>query len=327
MKTRKIFVLLSVIALCAGGFAWREKQALSATRSSFETVNERVAAAQREVVRLRERLASLTEERGRLLQISGKNPLSTAQLPEPAKPPEKPTAVTPKDLAAMVQNLRERETSEGQRRQLAWHRARLGESYQSFVQSLGLSPAGVQRFEAALLRQEEEHLDIMAVAREHGLTLMDPTLGGLWNQAETEYQDSQKELLGEDGYRKLQDYERTVSVRDFVRGFIGVTTLAGRPLSSQQAEQLVGIFAATTESYAKGGKVPALFVDWDAGLKRAQEVISPEQLKLIATYEPQGGVGGIAWMRFNKMLNDAQHEDADRRAQNAQATHSASPQK
>lgn len=327
MNPRKTLVLLSIVSLAVASFGWREKRLLSDADAALAHVSEHAAGVEREIGHLRGRLATLADERASLQSVAGKNWSPSVELSGSAKSPEKNAVVTVKNLAGMVQDLRQRETSEGQRQELVWQRAHLGESYQSLIQSLGLRPDQAQRFEDALVRRAEDQLDIAAVMREHGLTLLDPALAELWNKPLQDYQYSQKELLGEEGYRKLQEYDRTISVRDLVRSFIGVTTREGQPLNAVQAEQLVEIFAATTESYIRGGQASALSTDWDAGLKEAQKVVSPEQLRLISTYEPQGGAGGIAWMRFNKKLNDALHEDDDRRAETAQTGQSSLPKK
>jgi hypothetical protein len=301
----------------AGGLAvWRMRRDRSGAEFRRKEVLERAHALEDEIQRSRQRLLAVRDNTATLqAKLAGK---TTKSGTNESKNASKTTngVQSAEEFAKMVKQWHEeKKTPEGQRRDLIWRTEAVAQSYEPLLQSLGFDADQAERFREIAFRRAEQEMDIIAVMQEHGLTLMDPSLGGVWNKVNDDYQNALRSLLGAEGYAKFREYERTVEVRDTVCVFIGATTLAGRPLTPQQAEELVQVFANSSPDYQKGGSARRLSLDWAAGVENARAVVSQEQLKIIASHEPPGGAGGLAWARFNQLLQRAR--EADRAAAKA----------
>jgi hypothetical protein len=118
-----------------------------------------------------------------------------------------------------------------------------------------------------------------------------------------------KELLGEEGYRRLQQHDRTAYGRELVQGLVGAATVAGVPFAAQQAEQLLRVVIEAGERPGQGfGLSP---VDWARAEQNAAKFLSAEQMKFLATTEPDG-VRGAGWrylMQMNLLIAEAKKKD------------------
>lgn len=307
MKTRMIG--LAAVVMTGGIFlAVGEMRRSRATAEwQRQRLAERARVLEQEIHRAQQQLRALRDESASLQTVLTKTP--TREKKEASKATKGiPSAA---EFAEMVTRWHEEQkTPEGQRRELVWRTERLAESFAPLIESLGLTADQAERFRESAFRRAEQQMDVLAVAEAHGLTLMDPSIGAIWNKNEQDYQNEQRALLGPEGYEKFREYGRTVDIRNTVRSFVGATTLAGHPLTAAQGEELVRIFADTTPDYRKGGTARGLTVDWEAGIEKARAVVSPEQLQVILSHETPGGQGGLAWAKFNRLLQEAR--DADR---------------
>lgn len=150
-------------------------------------------------------------------------------------------------------------------------------NYGSFFRSQNLSPAQAAAVEDALLQREETQNDATAVMRAKGLSPKDPAIGALVSKAEEDYAKAQIQLLGDTGYKQLKDYERTLQLREMLAGVAGTATARGIDFPSAQAEKLLQIIAATSDSYGHGGWASMEQIDWEVVDAQAQLILSPEQ--------------------------------------------------
>ena len=88
-----------------------------------------------------------------------------------------------------------------------------------------------------------------------------------------------RELLGEEGFRKYIEFDRTASAQVFTEKIGSVLCFTGAPLTAGQADELMKILASSqvTRSAAK----PRRF-DWDTITAKAQGILSPPQLTALA---------------------------------------------
>ena len=151
-------------------------------------------------------------------------------------------------------------------------------------------------------------MDLNSVAQAQGLSLSDAAVSKLRGGIMAEYDQQQRVALGDAGFEELRTYERTSGVRKIARNLAALATVQDAPFSPLQLEQLVGVFANASAAYRNGGGASASNVDWDAALTEAAAVLSPRQLELIRTIEPDGG--GILHARWSAELTKAAREES-----------------
>lgn len=146
-------------------------------------------------------------------------------------------------------------------------RAELAAAYEVLYRQLGLTPAQIARFEAALLPT----LDTAP-------WLYDRT-EPIGSGAKPSPEDVERQLrtaLGEGGYARYLDYRRAVPARSAVREVASAVYLT-EPLSRQQGEQLTQILTTFSAAHRTGGEVDLAQVDWPALQAAAKPLLSPAQ--------------------------------------------------
>jgi hypothetical protein len=150
-------------------------------------------------------------------------------------------------------------------------------------------------------------LDIDGVMRTQRLAESDPAIVALRRKADAALEAVEREVLGEAGYAKLQEHERTRAVRGDINTLAGKLAVDGLPLSAEQGEQLVQVLAEANTSYRAGkaadspwtalqatgnplwcGPLPDTF-DWTVARQRARAILTDVQFayfeQKIASYE------------------------------------------
>ncbi len=146
------------------------------------------------------------------------------------------------------------QSSELQMRYLAVKRFDLESTYGPFLENSGLTPEQKTRFQEILLAAEERLLDLKSAIQANGWAESDPAVQAIRTQSQETLRSAQQELLGQEGYRRLVDYDRALPAQLFVRGVASTLTFADQPLSSGQVAQLTQILADASDDYRNGGK-------------------------------------------------------------------------
>jgi len=176
--------------------------------------------------------------------------------------------------------------------------------YASFVSAMGLSPDQARTLEAAEMAATERTLDIRASAQTQGLAPTDAGIAALLSQSDQELKSAVGDLLGDDGYSKLQDYQRTLPTRDFVNTLAGELAFTDSPLNAEQANQLVGELSAANTSYQNGG--PAVsprfndFMELMATQSLAKEPVAWDSI----ASQVQGNLSDPQFELLNSMMQD-----------------------
>jgi hypothetical protein len=160
-------------------------------------------------------------------------------------------------------------------------RVSLAAKYAYLFRTLGLSSEQSEKFLDITLKRREQNDDLIDVVRAQGMSVDDPVVDQLGLQMRQECEAAQRELLGEAGFRQLQDFERTADLRDLVRGMAGAATVAGTPFTPQQAEQLIQVLANANDKYRTGGKASVQNTDWDAVEAPARAILSEAQYSFL----------------------------------------------
>ena len=157
------------------------------------------------------------------------------------------------------------------------YRSRLVAEYAPFYLKIGLSAEQIDRFERILTDHWQSTEDIAAVATAKGLGDQDQSVAKLREQATASLRQEETELLNEDGYRQLQDYERTLPVRALTASLAERLYYTDAPLNATQAERLTQILARASKSYGEGAAADPQQIDWSAVLTQVQGMLAPVQ--------------------------------------------------
>ncbi len=292
---------LAIVAIAAGVW-WRaevQRREAEATvaaegarqrtrRLELQREAARTAQADAEVRQLR---AALAERHSRLKST----PAAAGSRPKPTLPHTWAEAVKQLDL--------ERDRPERQLRWFAQLREGNRRRYAPLFRHLGFDAQQRDRFIANLATRDERHSDLNAAAQSVGVDLNDAGLVRLRGELYRDYEEAQRALLGEAGYAKLREFERTAGLRNTVGNLAGLAAIEGMPLTGVQTEQLVQALAACSPAYGRGGAASMSDLDWNALPAALAAVLTAEQRALLATQEAPGG--GLFHAKWNGALSRA----------------------
>ena len=176
---------------------------------------------------------------------------------------------------------------------------------QGLFRQLGLSGVQREQFIKNLSDYEERNSDLNAAAEALGIEINAPEIGKARGELYADHATAQKALLGEDGYRKLQGFDRTASMRESVANLAGLAAVNGVAFSPMQAEQLVSALAEAVPAYRTGGRASLVDAEPVAVQVALARVLTTEQQAVLATQEAPGGAGGLFHPRWNAELNRA----------------------
>ena len=317
MKSLMLFIAAVIIAGGAG-VAWHEAQLASDATRVAAVVAQKQSRTEAELQRMQQTLAAVEKEREELrLALAG---LQKANAPvASAANPEKTMSV-----AARLSEYLRKPTHDEQKDpalqaiQLASARAKLVTSYGVLFRALSLSPAQIERFQNIVAKRDEQNMDLTNIILEEVAASNNKLSAETYSavtklkaQAESEYQDGMRELLGESGYQQLQEYDRTVVARDMASGFAAAAVMAGDPLTSGQAEQFTQLLAKASATYRNGGTASKETIDWSLVDPQARQILSASQWILFTTVDPPSG--GRFGSQYANALNQALKAEAESR--------------
>jgi hypothetical protein len=310
-KSIIIFVVAGVVVVASAGSAWHDARSSQEADVAATAVTQRRAAATPEFQRMEFRLAEAEKTRVKLQAEILAGEKAAGAKTGTAAPTKALSSVADEQLSAFIQ--KEREAEKDPQIQLLQRAARRAKSVATFgllFRTLGLSPDQIEKFQDNVGRRQEQMADLLAVVGELGLTLSDPGPARFWGKIAPEYQAAQKELLGDAGYRQLQDYERASDTRGLVGRMAGVATVTGVPFTTEQVEQFTRLLKDANSDYRTGGNAYLFKIDWSMVDAQAGAILSEAQLNLVKTIEPPGGSGRF-WGRVNRVLMQAEKADAE----------------
>jgi hypothetical protein len=185
------------------------------------------------------------------------------------------------------------------------YRTSLGLRYGPFYRTLALSPDQIAKFETALMESEQGMVDIWAAASSQGLltdggSATSTSVARMTSGPIMTAQETLKAMLGENGFEKYQQFNKTRPARDFVTSLAGSLYYSESPLTAQQGDALTEIVKTNTKALnipmVSDGKSP-LFIqtnltDWEAVSAQAQAFLSPSQLATLRSLGEQAKLAG-----------------------------------
>ena len=268
---RTLLVITAVVVSVAAGLTVKERLARNAIDRAADEAEVRRVALAAKARRLQATISAGEKDRADAHRVLTELRENTTKL-----------APAPKKNAPLSLNERVREAAlhdpKFQSLELAASRVGLTPLYGALFDQLGLPVERANRLRDLLAKRGERSSDLAAAAESQGLKGSDPALGRLRQESEAEFAQEARALIGEEGFKSLQRYERSVEARNFVNEFAGWTPILTTPLSADQAEQLTAALAQTSPEYQAGGRVTLITIDWTAALAAAATILSDEQV-------------------------------------------------
>lgn len=190
----------------------------------------------------------------------------------------------------------------------AARQANLATLYGPAFRALGLNAGQRTRLEALLLQRDEQFLDVIATVpnaaqsralemgtfsrlpfvvstnSEDGQPLRGTTPEtqaalALLRQTDDAFAQQAAVLLGGEGVAQLQNFERTLPLRDFVDDFGQSLAETPAALTPDQFDRLTQVLASASDTYQHGGTARGhLIYQWDQVGAQAAAILTPDQL-------------------------------------------------
>jgi hypothetical protein len=283
-KTRLAVVIGAVLTVVGAiGWAWRENRLAGEAAEARAAVVRTTVAGEARQRALEARSARAADEAEALKK-------TLAQLATAAKAQEKSAATSQGNAAAgagvngrWVRAIRSDPTV--QALEVAASRWRFETQYAPLCRSLGLTPAQQEEFYGNLMVWEAKIADMKAAADAQEISDLDERVARLTMEAQRECEAAQRELLGEENFRRAQEFAAASVARQLVGGLAKVATAAGVPLSLQQAEALVPLLRGSPA--AREDEIAHFRdLDWARIDTQVRAVLTDEQFVLYRTTEP-----------------------------------------
>ena len=305
MSAKKYFGgALSLVAVVVTVSWWLDGEARREADKERETILEKKVTGEVELQRAMARVVvgerELAEKRATLDALNKQRVAAPS-----AKSPAVSVSQGSAGLYALIRNEPDTEAF-----YLATKRADLAATYGSFFRRHGLSPDVEARFQDAIIKLEETRMDLAGVRQTQGVDANDGAVAALQKKADADYDAALRDLLGDSGYQRFQDYGRTAWIRGMVSAMAGVAVVERAPFSAQQVDAVVQVIANANESYGRGGYPLPRDVDWGAVEIQVRGILSDEQFRILTTMDPGPNRVGFVQMRMNAIIERAKQAEA-----------------
>lgn len=311
MKTNVVIVTAFILA-GAGAVGWHAARSARAAQAERDAIAHKVVRTKAEIRNAEQRLAAAeTEKAGWRFALDASQPVK-AQV-SGTRPAEARAGISAEKLSEELKHFQQwMKDPTRQLRWLAQTRANLAAD-EPFFRTLGLSATQIERYKMIAIEQSETGMDLGALVDEGIVSNNDPAIAKLRVAAQAKADMAYRELLGEEGYQRFQDYQRTGVARGITRGFAAAAVMAGDPVAAPQLENLVQVIANGSSSYRSGQAVTIDGIEWDIVDAGARSILSDAQWKLFKTSGDP-----IGWTRteskFRKAVSKAVQADAASKA-------------
>lgn len=315
MKTILVIVFGAFFA-GASGAAWNAARVARETDVALAVFVQKEVRVNAEIQQAEKRIAVAEREDAAMrATLVGLQKAKAASRPGPSAGPAASAQELEKKLTEARQHL---EDPKAQLPQLAERRAGINAKFGVFLQKLGLAPAQIERFVDIRTKRYEHDMDLGALVKQGVVSSDDSVVVKLREQAAAEEAAAYRELLGESGFDRLHEYDRTAVARDLVTGFAAVAVIAGSPLARAELEQLVQAVANGCSNYRSGGAVSWKndTIDWEIVDAQARPFLTDAQWALFKNNSYLPGFS-ISQSRFKAAI--AKAAQADTAARVAQA--------
>lgn len=219
MKTYLVLVCV-LIAIGAGGLAWRERALKRQTEAALAGAEARIAALERKLQAVTAAAREVPPAPAGGATTASAQPARMSRRGEPMDFANDP------EIAPLMLKQRQRQ---------------IATRYALLFARLGLPAAQREQLLALLADKQLSHFDAMGLARRQGLGRDDAM--ELAKQADMDADGAIRALLGDTAFAQLQDYDRTYAQRTTVNTLATQLGYAGAALSAEQQEKLIQVMA------------------------------------------------------------------------------------
>ncbi len=162
-------------------------------------------------------------------------------------------------------------------------RSALTTKYGALYHRLGLATSEIERLETAMLRQQEQTMDLQALQKNASAETKQ-TLSEARNAAQSAYDDAVKGVLGPNGVQLLKDYERSRHLRSELLTLAGDCAASGVPLTPAQFHQLETIHIGASSAFKSGRQPELTNEEREAAQALSRDVLTPWQKTIADSY-------------------------------------------
>jgi hypothetical protein len=146
---------------------------------------------------------------------------------------------------------------------------------------LGLDRDAIARFEDILAEHAVARRDLYGAADELGVSTGDPAFAALDDSIWTEQNTAIAELLGQEGLRKFEAFERESPQRSLVSQLAGLTYYSEHPLTLEDGQALMKVMMSHGSPQTSGRPDNRMMgTDWDGVFQDAGAILSPGQMEV-----------------------------------------------
>ncbi len=264
MKLRAIILFCSISGALLVAI-WHEIHVRRRAETSVVASRHEATDLKAELVRERQRLTTASagqrevqHEVDVLRTVSVKRPVSGDQ----SKGATDPKASAAESIARMPwRDIVVERNPALHARLMAVREEEIGSAYGSFFVGEHLNTAQREKLIEAMLAASEREMDLKSAQRAQQLSETDSAIRTLRERSEETLRATERDILGAEGYERLQDFQRAQPMRDLVQSLAAELVFIGEPLTGVQANELTRILAASTPGYRSGGNAEALIPD------------------------------------------------------------------
>lgn len=281
----KSLLLVSLAVLVATAIWWSQESARrTARRESWQRLVTENIALDTEIKSLEQRIALANKKR-----TEAQNALTKVE--------DRRKAQATRSMYQLIANDPVLQNLELKRQRAATHTA-----FVRFFEARGLSMEQRSAFIANYAAYAESDMDLIMAQPADGPA--DEAVNTLQAQNKAAYEKKQLELLGEENFRALQEYQRRIPVYDIVvHGLAGSAALEGCPITTDQTEQLISATIAAASDRDNPDRYQSLkSVDWKTLETAARDILTPEQFTLFTTRTPLSGFQSRAQFELDAVV-------------------------
>ena len=268
MKRNFVIMIAAMALIGAGALSWSNLRAAADARAESRRLSEQSAALEREFHALATRRASVDNHTKSASPAAAKAAASM-QVNSPSTP-----HVAPPDASTlMAQNPALRDLFQ------RYTQAQLGFQFRPFYHAAKLSPEMITRFQALILEQRQEDMDLASASRASDLTPEDAAK--LRADQQRQHETQLRQLLGDDDYAHYQEFTRVQSMEAAVASVATLGAETGEPLTEAQGDRLLTILAKNSRSYQSGGQADEWTLDLPQLLIETEPILSPHQFAVL----------------------------------------------
>ncbi len=245
-------VALCVALLAAGALAWHQYRELIGLRAQLAdgdnvSLRKQLAAAQKTIRSLQDRIAALRGRRGGNEAFAGDgadggdNPSQNG--------PDRRGRGRFGAFAELAGN------AEFQRLLAIQMKGRISQTYGPLFKSLNLGPDQLSQFQTLLADKQQSLMDVMQAARDQGINpRTDPDgFKSLVSQAVSQSDANIQQALGDAAYQQYQQYQQTLPERNTVNSLQQQLSYTQTPLTDDEANQMISLLAQNQPQRAGNG--------------------------------------------------------------------------